>query len=116
MRTETASRNVCGGTARAAQSRRDVVHVSSESVVDKTAFKKILKFLALSLVTLSRRRSRDLSTTSERLGAAAASTTVHAGYYLSISHCLFCGVTAAVAPPRSSTEGKPPVVRSADLQ
>ena len=35
-----------------------------------------------------------------RLGAAAASTTVHAGYKRSILHCLFCGHTAAVAPNR----------------
>ena len=41
-----------------------------------------------------------LHTTSERLGAAAASTTVYAGYYLSFSHCLFRRVTAAVAPNR----------------
>ena len=41
-----------------------------------------------------------LRLTSERLGAAAASTTISAGYYLSFSHCLFCGATAAVAPNR----------------
>ena len=35
-----------------------------------------------------------LPTTSERLGAAAAYTTVHAGDKRSFSHCLFCGVTA----------------------
>ena len=66
--------------------------------------------------TFSTTRSRRLHTTSEQLGAAAASTTISACYYLSFSHCLFCGDTAAVAPPRSSTEGKPPVVRSALIE
>ena len=44
--------------------------------------------------------SSELCTTSQRLGAAAAFTTVHASYKRSILHCLFCGVTAAVAPNR----------------
>jgi len=38
--------------------------------------------------------------TSERLGAAAAYTTVYAGDKRSITHCLFRGVSAAVAPNR----------------
>ena len=46
-----------------------------------------------------------LRTTSERLGAAAAYTTVYAGDKSSISHCLFCGVNAAVAPNRQLAEG-----------
>jgi len=46
-----------------------------------------------------------LPLTSERLGAAAAYTTVDAGYYLSFSHCLFCGTTAAVAPNRQLCAG-----------
>jgi len=41
-----------------------------------------------------------LPLTSERLGAAAAYTTVYAGDKRSFSHCLFRGVTAAVAPNR----------------
>jgi len=41
-----------------------------------------------------------LRITSERLGAAAAYTTVYAGDKRSITHCLFCGRTAAVAPNR----------------
>jgi len=45
-----------------------------------------------------------LRLTSERLGAAAAYTTVYAGYYLSFPHCLFRGVTAAVAPNRQLAE------------
>jgi len=40
------------------------------------------------------------------LPQAGASTAVSVGYYLSMSHFLFNGHTAAVAP-------KPPVVRSA---
>ena len=43
---------------------------------------------------------RCLQPTSERLGAAAAYTTVHAGYKRSFSHCLFRGVTAAITPNR----------------
>jgi len=35
-----------------------------------------------------------------RIGAAAASTTVHAGHYRSNPPQTFCGVTAAVAPNR----------------
>jgi hypothetical protein len=42
-----------------------------------------------------------LRTTEERLCAAAASTTVPAGYKLSISHCLSCGLPAAVAQNRT---------------
>jgi len=38
--------------------------------------------------------------TSRRLGEAAASTAVYAGYKRSFSHCLFRGVSAAVAPNR----------------
>ena len=41
-----------------------------------------------------------LHLTSERLGAAAAYTAVHAGDKRSFTHCLFRGVTAAVAPNR----------------
>ena len=41
-----------------------------------------------------------LHLTSERLGAAAAYTTVYAGDKRSSSHCLFRGVNAAVAPNR----------------
>jgi len=50
-------------------------------------------------------RSRRLHTTSERLGAAAAYTTVYAGYKRSFSHCLFRGVSAAVAPNRQLAAG-----------
>ena len=50
-------------------------------------------------------QSAKLPITSERLGAAAASTTVHAGYKRSFSHCLFCGRTAAVAPNRQLAAG-----------
>jgi len=39
------------------------------------------------------------------LGAAAAFNAVYAGYYLSISYCLFRGVTAAVAPNRQLYAG-----------
>ena len=46
-----------------------------------------------------------LRTTSQRLGAAAADTTVYAGYKRSFSHCLFCGATAAVAPNRQLCAG-----------
>ena len=41
-----------------------------------------------------------LHLTSQRLGAVAAYTTVYAGYKRSISHCLFRGISAAVAPNR----------------
>ena len=44
--------------------------------------------------------SKLLRITSQRLGAAAACTAVYAGDKRSISHCLFCGATAAVAPNR----------------
>jgi len=40
-----------------------------------------------------------------RLGAAAASTAVYAGDKRSSLHCLFCGVTAAVAPNRQLSAG-----------
>ena len=56
-------------------------------------------------VLLSLQRSRRWHTTSERLGAAAASTTVYAGDKRSISHCLFRGATAAVAPNRQLGAG-----------
>ena len=48
--------------------------------------------------TLSTTLSPALQPTSERLGAAAAYTTVYAGYKRSIFHCFFCGRTAALAP------------------
>ena len=41
---------------------------------------------------------------SQRLDAAVASTTVHAGDKRSFSHCLFCGANAAVAPNRPLNE------------
>jgi hypothetical protein len=46
------------------------------------------------------RRFRRLHPTGWRLGAAAASTTVPAGDKRSITHKIFRGVTAAVAPNR----------------
>jgi hypothetical protein len=45
-------------------------------------------------------RFRRLHITEQRLGAAAASTNVHAGYKVSNTHGIFRGVTAAVAPNR----------------
>ena len=38
--------------------------------------------------------------TSERLGAAAASTILPAGDFLASLHCTFCGATAAITPNR----------------
>ena len=57
------------------------------------------------LIFISARYSLDdafaaLQPRSERLGAAAAYTAVHAGDKLLSSHCLFLGVNAAVAPNR----------------
>jgi hypothetical protein len=49
--------------------------------------------------------SRGLPATSRRLGEAAASTTFHAGDKRSISHYLFRGATAAVAPNRKLAAG-----------
>jgi len=46
-----------------------------------------------------------LHITSERLGVAAASTTVHAGDKRSCPHFLFYGATAAVAPNRQLSAG-----------
>jgi hypothetical protein len=46
-----------------------------------------------------------LRTTSQRLGAAAASTNVYAGCKISITHGIFRGVTAAVAPNRKLYAG-----------
>jgi len=51
-------------------------------------------------LSVSRCTVPKLLLTSERLGAAAAYTTVYAGDKRSFSHCLFCGATAAVAPNR----------------
>ena len=50
--------------------------------------------------TLFSVRSRRLHTTSQRLGAVAASTELPAGYKLSNLHCLFRGATAAITPNR----------------
>ena len=58
------------------------------------------KFDVFFCFQIAPRTVRRLHLTSERLGAAAASTAVYAGYKRSFSHCLFCGVTAAVAPNR----------------
>jgi hypothetical protein len=46
-----------------------------------------------------------LQVTTQRLGEAAASTTFYAGHKLSISHFLFRGATAAVAPNRKLSAG-----------
>jgi hypothetical protein len=46
-----------------------------------------------------------LQPTTQRLGAAAASTNVYAGYKVSITHDIFRGVTAAVEPNRKLAAG-----------
>jgi hypothetical protein len=43
--------------------------------------------------------------TSQRLGEVAAPTNVYAGYKISITHFLFRGVTAAIAPNRKLCAG-----------
>ena len=78
------------------------------SVVQHSREKKrnILYALLFLATLLSRyeilflQRSRRLAANAQRLGAAAAFTTFHAGYKRSCSHYLFRGVTAAVAPNR----------------
>jgi hypothetical protein len=47
----------------------------------------------------------DLPTTFWRLCEGGASTTVHAGYKRSFSHCLFCGVIAPLSQNRSLYAG-----------
>ena len=65
-------------------------------------FRHIVRQYSILGTALSLRRCRPaLQPTGWRLGAAAASTTFVAGDYFSISHNIFCGTTAPVAPNRT---------------
>jgi hypothetical protein len=64
-----------------------------------TSFSQVSNFFGFSP------RSRRLRATSQRLGAVAASTNIHAGDKCSITQFLFRGVTAAIAPNRKLCAG-----------
>jgi hypothetical protein len=74
--------------------------ISPALTVSQFLLQVIVEFYGSFNRTLAR-----LHTTSQRLGAAAASTNVYAGYKISITHGTFRGVTAAVAPNRKLYAG-----------